>query len=235
MKRRTALWATAAVAIVVVAIVWISFPQDDRHTGDRQHAGACRRTDTRRNGRPQRHRSRLTRERDDHARASRAGTGIPDEIRAVVYRSTSGDGQPTEVSGSVFVPRVIRRAGGWPVVAVGHGTTGIDEPCAPSLSNTLLGYAETVGILITKGYAVALPDYQGLGAPECTRTPIHALRPEHDRSVRALRATFRTYRTDGGRFGGSQGGGAAWAADEQAHDYAPELTLVGAVSVSPVG
>ena len=33
--------------------------------------------------------------------------------------------------------------------------------------------------------------------------------------------------------GGSQGGGAAWAADEQAASYAPELELVGAVAYVP--
>jgi hypothetical protein len=154
----------------------------------------------------------------------------------VVYRSTSGDGQPTEVSGSVFVPRGDPPPGGWPVVAVSHGTTGIDEPCAPSLSNDLLGYAETVGILTTNGFAVALPDYQGLGAPG-----VHPYTDSRTAglnvidSVRALRATFPDISNRWGAFGGSQGGGAVWAADEQARDYAPELTLVGAVAVSPVG
>jgi hypothetical protein len=53
-------------------------------------------------------------------------------------------------------------------------------------------------------------------------------------AVRALRATFPNVSNRWGTFGGSQGGGAAWAADEQARTYAPELDLVGAVAVSPV-
>ncbi len=52
----------------------------------------------------------------------------------VLYRSTFGDtGAPTVVSGSVFTPKGTPPPGGWPVVAIGHGTVGIDNPCAPSL------------------------------------------------------------------------------------------------------
>jgi hypothetical protein len=158
------------------------------------------------------------------------------DIARVVYRSTSGDGQATEVSGSVFVPRGTAPDGGWPVVAFGHGTTGIDEPCAPSLSKTLLGYTDVVGNLINKGYAVALADYQGLGMPGVhPYTDSRTAGLNMIDAVRALRATFPNVSKRWGAFGASQGGGAAWAADEQAGTYAPELTLVGAVAVSPVG
>jgi alpha-beta hydrolase superfamily lysophospholipase len=152
----------------------------------------------------------------------------------VVYRSTSGDGQSTEVSGSVFTPTGDPPAGGWPVISYGHGSTGIDEPCAPSLSESLLGYADVVATLIKNGYAVALADFQGLGAP--------GVHPYLDArvagvnmidAVRALRATFPGVSNRWAAYGGSQGGGAAWAADEQARTYAPELELVGAVAISP--
>jgi hypothetical protein len=156
-------------------------------------------------------------------------------IARVVYRSTTGDGHATEVSGSVFVPRGDPPDGGWPVVAFGHGTTGIDQPCAPSLSKLLLGYTEAVGTLVSKGYAVALADYQGLGMPG-----VHPYTDSRTAglniidAVRALRATFPDISSRWGALGGSQGGGAVWAADEQARTYAPELILVGAVSISPV-
>src|SRR5262249_17510470 len=52
-------------------------------------------------------------------------------------------------------------------------------------------------------------------------------------AVRALRTTFHGVSTRWGAYGGSQGGGAAWAADEQARTYAAELNLVGAVAISP--
>ena len=153
----------------------------------------------------------------------------------VVYRSTSGDGQRTVVSGSVFVPSGDPPEGGWPVISYGHGTTGVDKSCAPSSSDSLLGYAEVVSGLVWRGYAVALTDYQGIGEP--------GVQPYSDSrtaglnmidAVRALRATFKYVSNRWGAFGGSQGGGAAWAADEQARSYAPELNLVGAVAVSPL-
>ncbi|MUL46806.1 alpha/beta hydrolase [Mycobacterium sp. CBMA293] len=153
----------------------------------------------------------------------------------VVYRSTSGDtGAATVVSGSVFTPRGKAPDGGWPVVALAHGTTGIDQPCAPSLSANLLGFVTAVQGLANLGFAVAVADYQGLGAP--------GVHPYTDNrtagrnvidSVRALRHTFRDISTRWGVFGGSQGGGAAWAADEQASTYAPELDLVGAAASVP--
>ena len=153
----------------------------------------------------------------------------------VVYRSTSGDGQPTVVSGSVFTPSGDPPNGGWPVIAFGHGTTGTDMSCAPSSSDSLLGYADAVGALVRRGYAVALADYQGIGA-----SGVHPYTDSRTAglnmidAVRALRATFRFVSNRWGAFGGSQGGGAAWAADEQARTYAPELKFVGAVAVSPL-
>ena len=153
----------------------------------------------------------------------------------VVYRSTEGDnGSPTVVSGSVFTPRGDAPQGGWPVVSLGHGTLGIDGPCAPSLSPNLLNLVHYVKALTGIGFAVALPDYQGLGTK--------GIHPYSDArtaglnmidAVRALRHTFDDVSDKWAALGDSQGGGAAWAADEQAASYAPELNLVGAVASSP--
>lgn len=166
---------------------------------------------------------------------SRSREGQLVDAARVVYRSTSGDtGQPTEVSGSVFVPKGTAPAGGWPVISFGHGTTGLDQPCAPSVSPVLLGFSTIVAGYVSKGYAVALADYQGLGAP--------GVHPYTDSktaglnmidAVRALRHTFGNVSNRWAAVGGSQGGGAAWAADEQAASYAPELDLVGAVAYVP--
>lgn len=159
------------------------------------------------------------------------------QLRAarVVYRSTSGDtGAPTVVSGSVFTPQGSAPEGGWPVVAFGHGTLGIDPPCGPSLSPSLQNLVHVVRVLTRLGYAVALPDYQGLG--------VKGVHPYSDArtaglnmidAVRALRNTFGDVSGKWAALGDSQGGGASWAADEQARGYAPELDLVGAVASSP--
>lgn len=153
----------------------------------------------------------------------------------VVYRSTSGDdGSSTVVSGTVFTPSEKPPPGGWPVVSVGHGTLGWQENCGPSLSVSLLGEVDTVDGLIKRGYAVAMTDYQGLGSP--------GIHPYSDGktagfnvidAVRALRHTFSDVSTRWMALGGSQGGGAAWAANEQAATYAPELDLLGSVGLSP--
>ncbi len=235
MNRRMALWTAAVVATVVVAVVAFPFAKAiairviDSMRGPVGDPVAVQTADLSGAG-PGSLVSAMT-----MPAFSRQEPDYRMNAARVVYRSTSGDGQATEVSGSVFVPRGDPPPGGWPVVSFGHGTTGLDEACAPSLSNTLLGYAETVGFLTTKGYAVALADYQGLGA-----SGVHPYTDSRTAglnmidAVRALRATFPDVSNRWGAFGGSQGGGAAWAADEQARDYAPELTLVGAVAVSPV-
>lgn len=164
---------------------------------------------------------------------SRSVDGSRVDAARVVYRSTSGDtGEPTVVSGAVFAPKV--RSGDLPIISFGHGTTGIDEPCAPSLSETLLGLSTTVAALTAAGYAVAVADYQGLGT--------EGVHPYTDAKtaglnvidvVRALRGVFDGTSTSWAAVGGSQGGGAVWAANELAASYAPELNLVGALAISP--
>ena len=161
------------------------------------------------------------------------GRGL--QAARVVYRSTSGDDKaPTVVSGSVFVPDGAAPDGGWPVVSFGHGTLGIDNACAPSLSSNLLGSLKYVQVLVDMGYAVAVADYQGLG--------VKGVHPYTDSrtaglnmidSVRALRHTFPDVSDRWVAVGDSQGGGAAWAADEQARGYAPELDLLGGWAASP--
>ena len=163
--------------------------------------------------------------------------GLARGVRAarVVYRSTNGDSnEPTEVSGSVFLPPGNPPDGGWPVVSFGHGTTGLDEPCAPSLSDTLLGMVTFVDAFTKKGFAVAFADYQGLGAPGVhPYTDARTAGLNMIDAVRALRNTYPEVSAKWAAFGGSQGGGAAWAAAEQAGPYASDLNLVGAVALAP--
>ena len=153
----------------------------------------------------------------------------------VVYRSTSGDdGAPTVVSGAVVVPLGAPPAGGWPIVAFGHGTTGIDEPCAPSSSDSLMGMSGVVAAIVSKGFAVVMPDYEGLGAPGVhPYTDSRTAGLNMIDAVRALRSTFKNVSNRWIALGHSQGGGAAWAADERARGYAPDLDLVGAVALAP--
>jgi pimeloyl-ACP methyl ester carboxylesterase len=172
---------------------------------------------------------------DTMAGFDRTNYGRSVRAARVVYRSTSGDdGSSTVVSGTVFTPMGQPPPGGWPVVSFGHGTLGWQENCGPSLSPSLLGQIEAVEGFTKRGYAVAMADYQGLGSP--------GIHPYSDArtaglnmidAVRALRHTFDDVSNRWVALGGSQGGGAAWAAAEQAATYAPELTLLGAIGLSP--
>ena len=158
------------------------------------------------------------------------------EALRVRYRSTS-DFEPrsTIVSGVIFIPAGTPPEGGWPVLAHAHGTTGIRPECGPSLSTNLWGATVLVTAYLKAGYAVAAADYQGLGAP--------GIHPYLDAkvagwnvidSVRALRRARPGIISDRWvTIGGSQGGGASWAAAEQASTYAPELHLVAAVNEVP--
>ena len=233
MTRRALLWgglATAIVVAVVVAIVWVSLgsPVGDQVGAPAREAVPVVGADLSGSG-PGSLVSATTMPgimRDVDSRKVQAAR--------VVYRSTSGDGRPSVVSGGVFTPKGAPPEGGWPVIAYGHATTGIDEPCAPTLSESLLGSAQIVSALIAQGYAVALSDYQGLGSPGVhPYTDSRTAGLNMIDSVRALRATFKDVSNRWGAYGASQGGGAAWAADEQANTYAPELKIVGAVAISP--
>jgi len=153
----------------------------------------------------------------------------------ILYRSTSGiDGSETLVSGAVFIPQGKPPVGGWPVIAYAHGTSGIKQDCAPSLSKDLFGAVGMVANYLRMGYAVAATDYQGLGAPgahpylDAKTAGLNVID-----SVRALRKVSPNISKTWVAFGGSQGGGASWAANEQAATYPNDLNLIGSVSLSP--
>ncbi|WP_346764614.1 lipase family protein [Rhodococcus sp. HNM0569] len=153
----------------------------------------------------------------------------------VTYRSTSGvDGSGTEVSGAVFAPATPPPPGGYPVVAVGHGTTGVTDDCAPSASPDLRGNAALVASMLARGWVVAVSDYQGLGTPG----PHPYLEPRSAAydlidSVRAARNVFPAASTTWAAYGESQGGQASWAAAEASSDYGDGLDFVGSAALSP--
>ncbi|MGB6180089.1 MAG: lipase family protein [Rhodococcus sp. (in: high G+C Gram-positive bacteria)] len=153
----------------------------------------------------------------------------------VRYRSTSGaDGSPTEVSGIVLVPRGDPPPGGWPVVSIGHATTGTDSRCAPSTHLGLLGMLTTVIPFLARGYVVTMSDYQGLGTPgphpylDSTTAGYNVID-----AVRAARQVEPAASDAWVGYGVSQGGQAVWAANERAEQYGTGLRLLGTISISP--
>lgn len=167
----------------------------------------------------------------------------------IVYESTSGiNDSHSLVTGTVFVPKGDPPPGGWRIVALGHPATGIQPPCAPSVSPNLLGSASTVETLINAGYLVTLTDYQGLGLRDTDHSsdssvgayngyhPFLDSTTEGYNVIDSVRAARRLVPAASNTFvvwGTEQGGQAAWAANEIAADYRGGLTLAGAIAAHP--
>jgi len=165
------------------------------------------------------------------------GAGLSGFQRA--WRATYGSvsaitGDQTQVSGAFFVPNDPAPDGGWPVVAIAHGTTGTTKGCAPSSESDLRGNAATVAGFLKSGYAVALTDYQGLGddGKHPYLEPRTAAFNVID-SVRALRALEPSVSARWLAYGVSQGGQASWATAEVNRQYGDGLVLVGSVALAP--
>jgi acetyl esterase/lipase len=153
----------------------------------------------------------------------------------VLYRTTKPDGTPIAVSGIVIVPAGQPPAGGWPIVAWAHPTTGVVPHCAPSLA--LFVFQQMAGSrhLLENGYAIAATDYPGLGTPGPHPYLVG------DSEARAVIDSVRAARSFPGLenstryavWGHSQGGQAALFTGMIAKSYAPELQLVGVAAAAP--
>ncbi len=156
-------------------------------------------------------------------------------VYRILYRSRGLSGEPIAVSGVVVAP--IRRppAGGWPVVAYAHGTTGIARYCALSLLPDPLYKIPGINQMIDNGFVVVATDYPGLGTigPHPYLVGLSEGRAVLD-SVRAVRQM--TQANAGNRYalwGYSQGGHAVLWAGQLAASYASELKLVGLAAAAP--
>jgi alpha-beta hydrolase superfamily lysophospholipase len=160
--------------------------------------------------------------------------GVPDGVQGwrVLYRSEDQHGGPVAVSGLVLEP--LGDGGPRPVVAIAHGSTGVAEDCAPSLSARPLASLPAVEEALAAGFVVAASDLPGLGTPGphpylLGEASAHAVLD----SVRAARELTLVDRDRVAIWGFSQGGHAALFAAELAPTYAPELPLDGVVAFAP--
>ncbi|MFJ3174631.1 lipase family protein [Streptomyces roseus] len=148
------------------------------------------------------------------------------------YRSTTADGLPDTVSGTVIVPQD-GRTGPRPLVTYAVGTVGMGDSCAPS-NNLPYGTAMEANLiqqLTLRGWAVVVTDYEGLGTPGVHTYTVgpSAGRAMLDaaRAATRLPGTGLAADTPVGIMGYSQGGQASgWAAELQG-SYAPELNVKG--------
>jgi pimeloyl-ACP methyl ester carboxylesterase len=152
----------------------------------------------------------------------------------VIYHSESIIGADVAVSGVVVVPGGKPPPQGFPIVSWAHGTTGVADQCAPSLSG--FGSIPDLVPLLDARMIVAATDFQGLGTPGVH--PYLVGQSEAQDVLDAARAArnlvARTASNTVVVFGYSQGGQAALFAGQIAQSYAPELFLAGVVAVAPV-
>jgi alpha-beta hydrolase superfamily lysophospholipase len=101
-------------------------------------------------------------------RAERATDfALPPGVTAtrILYHTRTAHDSDALASGVVLVPYGRPPAGGWPLLAWSHGTSGVATRCAPSLMKSLFYDWEGLYEYVTLGYAVVATDYAGLGTP----------------------------------------------------------------------
>lgn len=165
------------------------------------------------------------------------GYSIPTGAQAVriLYHSQSSKGADVASSGVVLVPAGKAPAGGWPVIAWAHGTSGVARMCAPSLQKDMEYGEEGLMPMVRAGFAVVATDYHGLGTVG-PHEYVNKIAQGRDviNSVAAARAAVPSLGRRWVVVGHSQGGLAAWSvAEMQATLKDPDY--LGAVSVAGAG
>jgi hypothetical protein len=162
-----------------------------------------------------------------------AAPNIKGTVYRVLYVSTTVHNKPTPVTGVIIVPNGPAPATGLPVVTWGHGTNGMADSCAPSLSPE--DAAPLANMLLDKGWEITASDYQGEGTPgmlpyiagdSAARNTIDIVRAARDLPGAHASANYVVW-------GHSEGGQTAMFADKIGPSYAPELRLKGVVAGAP--
>nr|WP_174558936.1 alpha/beta fold hydrolase [Acinetobacter bouvetii] len=153
----------------------------------------------------------------------------------MTYKMLGVNGTETQATALLFTPKTPKPAGGWPIVAWAHGTTGVADACAPSQQG-LKGNEYFIAKLLAAGYAVVAPDYEGLGEPSGKELhPFLNLKSEAysitDAVVAARKNLGNTTEQRWATVGHSQGGQAALGAAQYASRA--QLTYKGTVAVAP--
>lgn len=149
----------------------------------------------------------------------------------ILYHSLSSTGRDVVSSAAVLTPGGPAPAGGWPVIAWAHGTSGVSSMCAPSAMKDVY-YGDIVFNMLKAGFAVVAADYHGLGTPG-PHEYVNKAAQANDviYSIPAARAAVPTLGAKWVAVGHSQGGLAAWGVAEKEHSL-KDPGFLGAVSVA---
>ncbi|GID30975.1 alpha-beta hydrolase superfamily lysophospholipase [Paractinoplanes brasiliensis] len=171
---------------------------------------------------------------------SSATATLPPELaplangKRISYLSTDVRSIPITATGLILTPKTGKNN---KIVVWGHGTTGLADQCAPSVSQAVFWPEARAAIaeLLRRGWTVAAPDYPGLGTalPHPYLVGASAARSMID-SAKAAKNLDATLGTQYAIDGHSQGGQGALFANELAPSYDGNLTLKGVAAIAPV-
>lgn len=186
------------------------------------------------------------------AKTSADSLNMPSALSALAdgelfaYKMTSAKGKLISATAMLFKPKRAAPSAGWPLVVFGHGTVGVAQQCAPSVTMKATGqwsYAPLVAALVAQGIAVVAPDYEGLGSADMGVEPGHPyldLRSAGQSmalsAVAAKKNLSNKLSGDWVSLGHSQGGHAALASAQfsgLAKQLESGLTYKGAVAIAP--
>lgn len=153
----------------------------------------------------------------------------------ILYTSTDGrwNSGILPVSGALYLPKGTAPAGGWPLVVWAHGTLGVADSCAPSWAGANERDRAYVDRWLAAGFAVAAPDYQGLGGPG--PHPYTNWKAEGQSTLDSAKTAFSMGLPLANQVvitGQSQGSGASLGAARLAAGYAPQLKVKGAIATA---
>ncbi|TCH65688.1 alpha/beta fold hydrolase [Acinetobacter sp. ANC 4862] len=92
-------------------------------------------------------------------------TSVAGQSVVMTYKMLGVNGQEVQATSLVITPKTAPPAKGWPIVVWAHGTTGVADQCAPSRSKLKVEIEGMITQLLSAGYVVVAPDYEGLGEP----------------------------------------------------------------------
>jgi len=163
-------------------------------------------------------------------------TSVAGESLVMTYKMLGVNGQEVQATSLVITPKTAAPVEGWPIVVWAHGTTGVADQCAPSRSKLKVEIEGMITQLLSAGYVVVAPDYEGLGEPSGNEFhPFLNLKSEAysitDAVVAARHYLGVKVSNQWMAVGHSQGGHAALGAAQYASRA--NLDYKGAVAVAP--
>ena len=159
--------------------------------------------------------------------------GLHGTLYRVMYTSQNLQNKFVAVTGVIAVPNGTPPTGGFPVVSWAHGTNGMADVCAPSLSPS--SAAPLANSLLDKGWIVTATDYQGEGSPGLHPYIAGVLSARN--TIDIVRVAQQIPSAHASKnyvvWGHSQGGHTAMFTLKIGATYAPKFSLKGVVAGAP--